>query len=101
MISPLTGCVISGALVKHSLLFSDVRLHANSQVYDTVVLPGVDIGRRCRIRRTIIDRGCTIPTGTVIGEDHAQDRQRGFRVTDNGVVLVTPGMLGQSIHVVR
>jgi glucose-1-phosphate adenylyltransferase len=95
------GCVISGARLNRSLLFSNVKVHSYTRIEDTVVLPEVDIGRHVRIQRAIIDRGCVIPTHTVIGEDHQQDRARGFRVTDQGVVLVTPDMLGQSIHFMR
>ena len=95
------GCVISGARLNRSLLFSNVKVHSYTHIEDTVVLPEVDIGRHVRITRAIIDRGCVIPQRTVIGEDHRQDRARGFRVTDHGVVLVTPDMLGQSIHFMR
>ena len=95
------GCVISGAQLRHSVLFSNVKVHSYVQIEDTVVLPEVDIGRHARITKAIIDRGCAIPEGMVIGEDHEQDRQRGFNVTDKGVVLVTPDMLGQPIHTVR
>lgn len=95
------GCVISGARLKRSLLFSNVKVHSYACVKDTVVLPEVDIGRNARISGAILDRGCVIPPGTVIGEDHQQDRARGFRVTDKGRVLVTPNMLGQSTHLLR
>jgi glucose-1-phosphate adenylyltransferase len=63
-------------------------------VSESVVFPEVDIGRDCRIRRAIIDRGCQIAEGTIIGEDTDEDTRR-FRVTGNGVVLVTREMLGQ------
>ncbi len=95
------GCVISGASVRHSLLFSNVRLEARSRLSDSVVLPDVKVGPGCDIHRAILDRGCDIPGGTVIGRDHDQDRARGFRVTPRGIVLVTPDMLGQTLHVVR
>lgn len=88
------GCIISGALVNHSLLFNNVEVCSYSEVTDSVVLPDVTILRDCKIRKAIIDRGCVIPDGTVIGYDHEHDRQRGFRVTDSGVVLVTRSMLG-------
>lgn len=88
------GCVVSGAKVENSVLFSNVKIRSHSQIEDSVILPQVQIGRSCRIRKAIIDRGCKIPEGTVIGEDPASDRER-FRVTDKGVVLVTPDMLGQ------
>ena len=94
------GCVISGALLRHSLLFSNVKLHSFSLVEDSVLLPEVDVGRYARIHRAVIDRGCHIPEGMVIGKDLEEDRRR-FRVTGQGVVLVTPEMLGQTLHVVR
>ena len=93
------GCVISG--VNHSLLFSRVRVHSYSTVTDSLVLPDVDIGENCRINRAIIDRGSIIEAGTVIGEDHDADRDRGFRVTKDGLTLVTPDMLHQSLHFTR
>jgi len=89
------GCVISGARLKRSLLFSNVKLHSYSEVADSVLLPEVDVGRHSRIRRAVIDRGCRLAPGTVIGVDPEADRAR-FRVTDAGVVLVTAGMLGQA-----
>ncbi|MDX1499282.1 MAG: glucose-1-phosphate adenylyltransferase [Woeseiaceae bacterium] len=95
------GCVISGAHIGRSLLFSRVKVHSHSRVMDSVVLPEVDIGENCRIHRTIIDRGARIPAGTVIGEDPAADRERGFRVTETGLTLVTPDMLGQHLHFTR
>jgi glucose-1-phosphate adenylyltransferase len=57
-----------------------------------VLLPGVTIGRRCKITRCILDENCVIPDGTVIGQDHALDEKR-FFVTKRGVVLVTQDML--------
>ena len=95
------GCVISGAKLDRALLFSNVRVHSYACIEQSVVLPGVSIGRHARILRAIIDRGCVIPEHMVIGEDHEEDRKRGFRVTERGIVLVTPDMLGQSIHSVR
>jgi glucose-1-phosphate adenylyltransferase len=62
-----------------------------------VILPDVSIGQHCRLTRVVVDRGCRIPDGTVIGEDPVQDAQR-FHVTSGGVVLVTPEMLGQELH---
>ena len=95
------GCVVSGSDVRNSLLFSRSRINSYSRVTDSVILPDVDVGQNCRINRAIIDRGSRIEAGTVIGEDHDADRKRGFRVTDSGLTLVTPGMLGQSLHFTR
>ena len=94
------GCIISGATVRRSLLFSNVQVNSQTLVEDSVVLPDVSIGERCRLRKVIIDKGCDIPDDTVIGEDRAQDFKR-FYITDSGVVVVTPEMLGQEMHHVR
>lgn len=94
------GCIISGALVRHSLLFSNVSLNSYSKIESSVILPNVSIGRNCKINHAVIDKGCKIPDGTVIGEDIEEDQNR-FYVSPGGVVLVTPDMLGQSIHHVR
>ena len=94
------GCIISGATVKHSLLFSDVKVNSYSVVQDSVVLPEAVIGRNCRITKAIIEKGCHIPEGTVIGEDRDEDEKR-FFVSDSGIILVTPDMLGQERHLVK
>ncbi len=94
------GCIVSGSTVRHSLLFSQVRVNSYSLVEDSVVLPEVNIGRNCRIKKTIIEKGCNVPEGTVIGENKAEDKKR-FFVSEGGVTLVTSDMLGQSRHVVR
>ncbi|WP_275097849.1 glucose-1-phosphate adenylyltransferase [Sedimenticola hydrogenitrophicus] len=94
------GCILSGATVRRSLLFSNVSVNDYSEVESSVVLPDVTIGKHCRIRRAVIDRGCEIPDGTVIGEDPEEDQVK-YYVSPNGVVLVIPEMLGQSLHHVR
>ena len=94
------GCIISGSTVRHSLLFSNVRVNSFSLVEDSVILPDVVIGRNCVIKRAVIDRGCQIPQGLVIGEDPKLDAKR-FHVTPEGVVLVTRDMLGQERNYVR
>ncbi len=94
------GCIVSGALVRHSLLFSNVKIHSRSTVESSVVLPDVDIGHDCKISRAIIDKGCHIPPNTVIGEDLEEDAKHYF-VSPGGVVLVTPEMMGQELHHVR
>lgn len=95
------GCVISGATVRHSLLFSNVRVNSFALVEDSVVLPDVDIGRYCRIRRAVIDRFCEIQEGTVIGYDAEADRAAGYYVTPSGITLVSPEMLAQTTNQVR
>ncbi|MGH8496331.1 MAG: glucose-1-phosphate adenylyltransferase [Gammaproteobacteria bacterium] len=89
------GCIISGARVHNSLLFSSVTLEARSVLRHAVVLPGVRIGERCRVTNAVIDEHCTLEDGTVIGEDRAGDAER-YHVTEKGVILVTPDMLGQA-----
>ena len=95
------GCVISGAHVRHSLLFSNCYVHSHAEVTDSVILPDVNIGDGARIHKAIVDRGCQIEPGTIIGIDHDEDRARGFRVTDKGVTLVTSDMLGHQLHFTR
>ena len=95
------GCILSGSSVKRSLLFSNCRINSYGEITDSVLLPEVEVGRHCRITRAIIDRGAVIEDETIIGEDHDEDRRRGFRVTANGIVLVTPDMLGQKLHFTR
>jgi glucose-1-phosphate adenylyltransferase len=94
------GCVISGSKVRHSLLFSNVRVNSYTTLQDTIVLPEVNIARHCRITKAIIEKGCEIPEGTVIGENREEDEKR-FYVSPGGVVLVTPDMLGFRRHYVR
>jgi len=91
------GCIVSGAEVQHSLLSTNVRIEEQSFVKDSVILPNVRIGPRCRIINAIIDKECVIPEGTIIGEDPDEDRRR-FDMSKGGIVLVEPEMLGQKIH---
>ena len=93
------GCIISGARVKRSVIFFGTEIERGSAVKDSVVLPKVSIGKNCRITRAIIDKACAIPDGMVIGEDLDKDKER-FYVTETGIVLVTPEMLGQHLYVV-
>jgi glucose-1-phosphate adenylyltransferase len=91
------GCIISGARVKRSVIFFATEIDRGSIVKDSVILPKVNIGENCRITRAIIDKACVIPDNTVIGEDLEEDRKR-FHVTESGIVLVTPHMLGQNLY---
>jgi len=94
------GCIISGAVVRHSLLFSNVTVHSFSTINNAVVLPDVEIGRDCHLNKVVIDKGCIVPDGTVVGEDLEEDAKK-YYVSPNGVVLITPEMLGQELHYVR
>jgi glucose-1-phosphate adenylyltransferase len=86
------GCIVSGAVARRSLLFTNVHLHSYAQVEDAVLLPQVDVGRHARLHRVVVDRGVRIPEGLVIGEDPALDAER-FRRTEKGVCLVTQPMI--------
>jgi glucose-1-phosphate adenylyltransferase len=88
------GCIISGAAVKRSLLFSSVTVHSWASIEDSVILPGVDVGRHAILKRCVIDKNCRIPAKTVIGVDAEADRER-FSVSPKGITLVTAEMLGQ------
>jgi glucose-1-phosphate adenylyltransferase len=94
------GCIVSGAAVRRSLLFSGVRIEERSVVEDSVILPKVQIGRNAIIKRAILDKRCRIPDGMVIGVDRKADALR-FHVTEKGITLVTPEMLGQQVHRIR
>ena len=95
------GCIISGASVRRSLIFSNCKIHSHSVIEDSLILPECEIEDHCHIRGAIIDRGCVVPEGTQSGIDLEADRARGFRVTDGGHTLVTPGMLKQKLHHTR
>jgi glucose-1-phosphate adenylyltransferase len=82
------GCIISGAVVRNSVLSQDVRVNSYSEVDSSIVFSHVNIGRHCRIKRAIIDRDVHIPEGTVIGYDPVEDKRRYF-VTPSGLTIVT------------
>ncbi len=91
------GCIVSGAKIEHSVLFSASRVDDHSIVRNSVILSNVSIGRRCRINKAIIDEGCTIPDGMVIGENTHQDAER-FHLSDEGITLVTSEMLEKTME---
>ena len=86
------GCIVSGAQVRNSLLFTSVLARSFSQINGAVVLPEAVIGRGARLSNVVIDRGVHIPEGLVIGEDFELDAQR-FRRSDKGICLVTQPMI--------
>ena len=86
------GCVISGATLRRSLLFSSVHVHSFALVEDSVVLPNVDIGRNVVLKRAVVEKNCRLPPGLQIGVDPEQDRKH-FDVSSKGVTLVVPEML--------
>ena len=94
------GDIISGACVRRSLLFSNVRVDNGTAIEDSVVLPGVQVGRDVVLKKAVVDKRCVIEDGMQIGVDVEADRKR-FYVSPNGVTLVTPEQLGQHIHATR
>lgn len=90
------GCIISGSTVHRSVLFSSIVVHSYSLIEHSVILTEVGIGRYCKIRYAVIDRGCKIEPGAEIGLDAMEDARR-FHVTPKGVVLATPERLGRTI----
>ena len=91
------GCVISGATVRRSVLFSDVRVNCYSHVEDSVILPRVTIGENVVLKRVIVDKMCTLPDGLQVGVDPEHDRAR-FYVSEKGITVITPDMLSQRPH---
>lgn len=94
------GCIVSGSSVEQSLLFSNVRVEDYSKIDQSVILPDTIIKPNCRIHKAVIDKGCVIPEGTVIGEDLEQDKES-FYVSPAGIVLVTPEMLRNANYQVQ
>ena len=86
------GCIVSGATVRRSLMFSNCRVNSYAQTREAVLLPEVEVGRHARLTRVVVDRGCRIREGLVIGEDPDLDAKR-FHRSDGGVTLVTAEML--------
>ena len=94
------GCIVSGSMVRNSVLFSNVRIDSYCTISDSVLLPNVEIGRSVTLKRTIVDKNCKIPEGLEVGVNLEHDRER-FHVSPNGVTLITPEMLGQKVHSLR
>ncbi|CAM3847866.1 glucose-1-phosphate adenylyltransferase [Rouxiella silvae] len=88
------GCIVSGSVVVHSVLFPRVRINSFCNIDSSILLPDVEIGRSCRLRRCVIDRACQIPEGMVIGENAEEDSKRFYR-SESGIVLVTRAMLAK------
>ncbi|MCB1632634.1 MAG: glucose-1-phosphate adenylyltransferase, partial [Pseudomonadales bacterium] len=94
------GCIISGAKVKRSVIFFNTQIETGTYVKESVILPKVRIGRNCKLIRCIVDKGTVIPDNFEIGVNIDEDRKR-FLVTEQGIVLVTPGMMNQRLHYER
>jgi glucose-1-phosphate adenylyltransferase len=86
------GCIVSGASLRRSLLFTGVHLHSHAKVENAVILPYVDVARHARLSNVVIDRGVQIPEGLVVGEDPELDARR-FRTSAHGICLITQQMI--------
>lgn len=91
------GCLISGSCITNTVLFSDVRVHSYASIDGSVILPKATINRHVVLKNVVVDRGCVIPEGMEIGVNLALDAER-FYVSEKGIVLVTPDMLGQDLY---
>jgi len=85
------GSIISGGRVVQSVVSPNSRVNSYSEVEQSILLNGVDVGRRAKIRRAIVDKGVKIPAETKIGYDLDEDRARGFTITDSGIVVIPKG----------
>ena len=86
------GCIVSGASLSRSLVFTGVHVHSYSTIHEAVILPYAQIGRHVRLNKVVIDREVNIPDGLVVGEDPVIDAKR-FRRTESGVTLITGPMI--------
>ena len=86
------GCIVSGASLRNSLVFTETHIHSYSALDQAVILPRCTIGRHVRMTKVVLDRGVTIPDGLVVGEDPILDAKR-FRRTGKGVCLITQAMI--------
>ena len=91
------GCVISGATVRRSLLFSSVHVHSYARVEDSVVLSNVDVGRNVVLRRAVVEKGCVLPPGVQIGV-HPEEDRKWFDISPKGVTLVVPEALAAMLE---
>lgn len=87
-----SGCIISGGHIDRCVLSPRVRVNSYSTVSESILFEGVDVGRHCRIRRTIVDKNVRIPAGTIIGDDPEEDRARGITVGPEGIRVVPAGL---------
>jgi glucose-1-phosphate adenylyltransferase len=90
------GCIVSGGHVRRSILSPNVRVNSFALVENSILFDGVDVGRHCRVRRAIIDKEVKIPANTTVGYDLDHDRQRGFIVTEQGVVVIAKAELPET-----
>lgn len=90
------GCLVSGAQVKRSVISPNVLIDGGTQIENAIILPNVEIAHHCKLRNVIVDRGCRLPEGTVIGQDPAHDR-RIYHVSPAGITVVSAELLDATI----
>jgi glucose-1-phosphate adenylyltransferase len=88
------GCIVSGALLRRSLLFTGVHVHSHAEIENAVILPDVDVGQGARLRNVIVEKRVQIPPGLVVGEDPEADAKH-YRRTEKGICLITRVMIDQ------
>ena len=86
------GCIVSGAAIRRSLLFTDVYVHSFASLEDAIILPHSRVRRHARLKKVVVDKRCEIPEGLVVGEDPDDDSRRFYR-SENGVTLITQSMI--------
>ena len=82
------GCILSGGVVRNSILGRHVRVHTGALVEDSIIMDNCDVGRRAKVRRTILDKNVKVPADAIIGYDREADRARYF-VTESGIVVLS------------
>jgi glucose-1-phosphate adenylyltransferase len=88
------GCIISGGVVRKSVLGRGVHVHTGALIEGCVIMDNCDIGRRVKMRRAIVDKNVRIPEDATVGYDLEADRARGWHVTDSGIVIIGKQHLG-------
>jgi glucose-1-phosphate adenylyltransferase len=86
------GCIVSGGALRRTLLFTGVHVHSYTTIEEAVIMPYVDVGRKSRLKKVVIDRGVKIPDGLIVGDDPELDAKR-FRRTESGICLITQTMI--------
>ena len=82
------GSIVSGGTVARSIVGPNCRVNSYALVEDSILFEGVNVGRHAKVRRAIIDKGVHIPAGIEIGYNLEQDRERGFTISENGIVVI-------------
>jgi glucose-1-phosphate adenylyltransferase len=82
------GAIISGGQVTRCIVGPQTRVNSYAEVEDSIIFSRVNIGRKAKIRRAIIDKGVSIPEGARVGYDEEEDRKNGYVISPGGVVVI-------------